>query len=53
MFVEMLKMMVCLCLEESKKIILYGSYARGDYNESSDIDMMMIIKFQLKKQKIK
>ena len=22
-----------------KKIILYGSYARGDYNEGSDIDI--------------
>lgn len=21
-----------------KKIILYGSYARGDYNKSSDVD---------------
>lgn len=25
-----------------KKIILYGSYARGDYNESSDIDIMIL-----------
>ena len=25
-----------------KKIILYGSYARGDYNESSDIDLMIL-----------
>ena len=24
-----------------KKIILYGSYARGDFNESSDIDIMI------------
>ena len=26
----------------AKKIILYGSYARGDYNESSDIDIMIL-----------
>lgn len=26
-----------------KKIILYGSYARGDYNKSSDIDIMILI----------
>lgn len=26
-----------------KKIILYGSYARGDYNESSDIDIMILV----------
>lgn len=25
-----------------KKIILYGSYARGDFNEKSDIDIMIL-----------
>lgn len=25
-----------------KKIILYGSYARGDYDENSDIDVMIL-----------
>lgn len=25
-----------------KKIILYGSYARGDYNNSSDVDIMIL-----------
>ncbi len=25
-----------------KKIILYGSYARGDYNTNSDIDIMLL-----------
>ena len=25
-----------------KKVILYGSYARGDYNEKSDIDLMLL-----------
>lgn len=24
-------------------IILYGSYARGDYNNSSDIDIMILV----------
>ena len=28
--------------ERLKKIILYGSYARGDYNSSSDIDIMIL-----------
>ncbi len=28
--------------ERVKKIILYGSYARGDYNTSSDIDIMIL-----------
>ena len=26
-----------------KKIILYGSYARGDYDEESDVDIMMLL----------
>lgn len=25
------------------KIIIYGSYARGDYNQSSDIDIMILV----------
>lgn len=25
-----------------KKVILYGSYARGDYNQHSDIDIMIL-----------
>lgn len=25
-----------------KKIILYGSYARGDYNKKSDVDVMIL-----------
>ncbi len=28
--------------ERVKKIILYGSYARGDYNENSDVDIMIL-----------
>ena len=28
--------------ERLKQIILYGSYARGDYNKSSDIDIMIL-----------
>ena len=28
--------------ERVKKIILYGSYARGDFNKSSDIDIMIL-----------
>ena len=26
-----------------EQIILYGSYARGDYNEHSDIDIMILV----------
>lgn len=26
-----------------KQIILYGSYARGDYNSDSDIDIMLLV----------
>ncbi len=28
--------------ENLKKVILYGSYARGDYTENSDIDIMVL-----------
>ena len=28
--------------ERLKKVILYGSYARGDYNKNSDIDIMIL-----------
>ena len=28
-----------------KKVILYGSYARGDYNKDSDIDVMILTDF--------
>lgn len=28
---------------ELKAVILYGSYARGDYSESSDIDIMILV----------
>jgi predicted nucleotidyltransferase len=27
-----------------EKILLYGSYARGDYNTESDIDLMVVLK---------
>ena len=26
------------------KVILYGSYARGDYQENSDVDVMILVK---------
>lgn len=28
--------------DNAKKIILYGSYARGDFNKHSDIDIMIL-----------
>ena len=28
-----------------KKVILYGSYARGDYNVNSDLDIMILTDF--------
>lgn len=32
-----------LLKEKIYKIVLYGSYARGDFNSESDIDIMIII----------
>lgn len=31
--------------DRAKKIILYGSYARGDFDKSSDIDIMILTDF--------
>lgn len=31
--------------DKLRKIILYGSYARGDYNEYSDLDIMILANF--------
>ncbi len=28
--------------EDLRKIIVYGSYARGDFNEDSDVDVMVL-----------
>lgn len=35
-----------------KKIILYGSYARGDYNKNSDIDVMILTDLSFKEIEI-
>ena len=29
--------------EDFCKILVYGSYARGDYNENSDVDVMILV----------
>ena len=29
--------------ETLKSVILYGSYARGDYDDESDIDVMLMV----------
>lgn len=39
-----------------KKIILYGSYARGDYNKHSDIDIMILTDltdYEIEKYRVK
>ena len=35
--------------DDLEKVILYGSYARGDYDEESDIDIMVLVKCDDKK----
>lgn len=32
--------------DKLKSVILYGSYARGDYNSESDIDVMIMVDMQ-------
>jgi len=34
--------------EKLKKVILYGSYARGDYDKESDIDIMVLADIERK-----
>ncbi|RJX26557.1 MAG: nucleotidyltransferase domain-containing protein [Dethiobacter sp.] len=29
--------------DKLKKVVLYGSYARGDYDEESDVDVMFLV----------
>lgn len=41
-FARLLKQMLG---ERLTKVILYGSYARGDYNENSDVDIMVLTTF--------
>ena len=39
--------------ESLKKIVVYGSYARGDYNNNSDVDIMILVdssEVQIKKR---
>ena len=35
--------------DDLEKVILYGSYARGDYDDESDIDVMVLVKCDDKK----
>lgn len=30
--------------QDLSKIVVYGSYARGDYTENSDVDVMILVK---------
>lgn len=32
-----------LCGDRLKRVVLYGSYARGDYKDWSDVDIMLLI----------
>ena len=35
--------------EKLTKVIVYGSYARGDYRDNSDVDIMILVKSELLK----
>ena len=40
---ELIKNVIPIFGEKLKRVILFGSYARGDYDEESDIDVMFLI----------
>ena len=39
---ELTRILEALKVYEPEKVILYGSYARGDYNALSDLDLIVI-----------
>ncbi len=39
---ELLKYVTPIFSEKLKRVILFGSYARGDYDEELDIDVMFL-----------
>ncbi|MBR2214698.1 MAG: nucleotidyltransferase domain-containing protein [Selenomonadaceae bacterium] len=43
MLTEYVEIIKKIYADKLAKIILYGSYARGDYNAESDIDIMILI----------
>ncbi len=40
---ELIQNVIPIFESKLKRVILFGSYARGDYNEESDIDVMFLI----------
>ena len=38
-----LRINVGFCGDELKKVVVYGSYARGDYQKNSDVDIMILV----------
>ncbi len=41
---ELKKGLVTIYGDQLKAVYLYGSYARGDYREGSDVDVMILLK---------
>ena len=40
---DIILIMKRMLISKLSKIILYGSYARGDYRENSDVDVMLLV----------
>lgn len=40
---ELIEKVVPIFGDKLKKVILYGSYARGDYDAESDVDVMLLV----------
>lgn len=40
---ELIEKVVPIFGDKLKKVILYGSYARGDYDAESDVDVMFLV----------
>lgn len=40
---EFVSAMKAIFRDELKQVVVYGSYARGDYNAQSDVDVMLLV----------
>jgi predicted nucleotidyltransferase len=41
---EFVEKLVDICKEELELVVLFGSYARGDFNKRSDVDFLVVLK---------
>lgn len=48
---EVLNEVLKLVQDDIYKVVLYGSYARGDFDQESDIDILIVLNCDIRKMK--